>query len=281
MTVSYTNDERAELLSRAVNMLAAFDEVVAVGLSGSSANGTADHLSDLDICVFATPDLPDPKSRRQRLESAALGEITYVDIDFEVSRGDGVFVNGKACDFIWMSVPKVEAFLKSLALDFECDEFLPGGLLKTDAVHDPDGLIERLQRAVPDYPRERAMYRVEKSICVAHSSLYVLRWLEKAVARGDSFSFLKFKYQLLDNFFTALFALNRQWFSDEKRLVEKVEEFDHTPGQAKSRLGAVIMQSGNSAPLAGSLKELKSLFFDLACLSRKVYPELEIPTAWD
>lgn len=246
MIIMHSDDDSAEVLPRVVELLTGFDEVVAVGLSGSSATGITDYLSDLDVCVFANPDIPEPKLRRQRLESGTLGKITYFDVDFQVSRGDGVSVDGKACDLNWMSVPGIVSFLESLVADFDCDEFVPGGLMKTKAVYDPDGVIERLQRAIPDYPRERVLHRIEKSISAAHFSLYVLRWLEKAAARDDYFSFLKFKHQILDNFFTALFALNRQWFCDEKRLVGKTEEFEHAPSRAKSRLAALIMHTGES-----------------------------------
>jgi len=280
MTKFDLDDDRTRLLSRAVDILTGFPEVVAVGLSGSSATGTTDCLSDLDICVFADPDFPEPNLRRERLESGGLGEITYFDVDFEVSRGDGVSLNGKACDFNWMSVPRVTSFLESLVVDFDCDEFVPGGLLKTRGVYDPQGLIEHLQEAVPEYPRERATHRIEKSISAARFSLYVLRWLEKAAARNDYFSFLKFQYELLDNFFTALYAINQQWYCDEKHLVENVDELAYAPSRAKARLTQVIMHSGESSSLAESLKELKFLFAELVCLSRKLYPGLELPTEW-
>ncbi|MFC1735919.1 nucleotidyltransferase domain-containing protein [Candidatus Hydrogenedentota bacterium] len=283
MTKFDLDDDRARLLSRAVDVLTGFDEVVAIGLSGSAANGATDDLSDLDICVFADPDLPEPSLRRVRIESGGVGKIAYFDVDFigSPSRGDGVSLHGKVCDFNWMTVAGVTSFLESLFVDFDCDEFAPGGLLKIKDVHDPQGVIKTLQEAVPEYPSERAVHRIEKSISAARFSLYTLRWLEKAAARNDYFSFLKFQYELLDNFFTALYAMNRQWYCDEKRLVENIDKFAHAPSQAQARLTQVIMHSGKCSSLSESLKELKALFAELACLSRKMYPELELPTEWN
>ena len=195
MTILDIDRNNEARLSRVVDFLTSFDEVVAVGLSGSAAGGNTDYLSDLDICVYAAPDLPDARERRERLEAVGLGEIQYFDVDFEVSRGDGLSLNGTECGFIWMSVPKVELFLKSLVVDFDCDEFLPGGLLMTKAIYDPENLIARLQTAVPEYPDDRSKGRIKRSVLAARYSLYVLRWLEKAAARNDYFSFVKFKYE--------------------------------------------------------------------------------------
>ncbi len=280
MTKFNLDDDRTRFLSRVVDFLTGFDEVVAVGLSGSGATGNMDRFSDLDVCVYTKPDLPEAKTRRERLESAGLGEIQYFDVDFEVSRGDGLSLNGKRCDLNWMSVPKVELFLKSLVVDFDCNEFLPGGLLMTKDIYDPNGLIEHLQKAVPAYSPERSMHRIKKSVSAAHFSLYVLCWLEKAAARNDYFSFLKFKFEILDHFFTALFALNRQWFCQEKRLVEMVDRFPYAPSSARTRLTEVIVHSGTSSSLGESLKEIKSLFSELVGLSVQAYPGLELPSEW-
>ncbi|HUT24098.1 MAG TPA: nucleotidyltransferase domain-containing protein [Sumerlaeia bacterium] len=282
MTKFDLDNERTNQLSRAVDFLTGFEEVIAVGVSGSSATGTRDDLSDLDVCVFTDPNLPEPKLRRERLESSALGEITHFDVDFGVSRGDGVSLRGKPCDFNWMTVPGVASFLESLAVDFDCGEFVPGGLLMTQSVYDPQGIIEHLQEAVPEYSRERAMHRIEKSISSARSLLYgFLRLLDKAVARDDYFSYLRFQYELLDKFFTALYAANRQWFCDEKRLVEDVDKFAYAPSRAKDRLTQITRHSGKCSSLADGLEEIKSLFAELVCLSLKMYPELELPTEWN
>ena len=83
-------------------------------------------------------------------------------------------------------------------------------MAKLKSLHDPKAIIENLKDAVPKYPRERATHRIKSNISAMYFSLYVLRWLEKAAARNDYFSFLKFQYEFLDNFLTALFALNLQ-----------------------------------------------------------------------
>ncbi|MCP4643508.1 MAG: hypothetical protein GY851_23875, partial [bacterium] len=152
---------------------------------------------------------------------------------------------------------------------------------KVRALHDPDGVIEALQRAVPTYPSARAAHRVQAAVRAARFSLYVLRWLDKAAGRGDVFSFLKHEYELLDYLFTALYALNQEWLCEEKRLVERVTAFDRVPHDIDIRLSAVIVHKGPCASLDRSLKELKSLFADLSELALDVRPDLDVPVDWD
>ena len=50
-------------ISKALDILKGFDEVAAIGLSGSSARGNHDGMSDLDIVVFASGEIPCPETR--------------------------------------------------------------------------------------------------------------------------------------------------------------------------------------------------------------------------
>lgn len=280
MEVLQIDDGMQSTLNRAVSILRGFDEVAAIGLSGSLAKGTGDGLSDLDICVFASEGVPDAQDRRTAYAAAGIEEIAYLDVDFEVSRGDGVSINGRDCCLIWMYSPNVEGFLKSLLIDFDCDEFLPGGVLSTRPVYDLHNLIERLKGMVPEYPTERSRYRIRESLRRAHFSLYVLCWLEKAVVRNDYFLFFKHQYDLLDNFFTAVFALNRQWFCEEKRLIEIVGSFELAPTDVRERLRTTMLHTGRCSSLRGCMVEIKGLFGDVVSLAKKQHPDFELPVEW-
>jgi predicted nucleotidyltransferase len=267
-------------ISKALDILKGFDEVAAVGLSGSSVSGKQDEMSDLDIAVFASWELPDPETRKARYATYGISDLAYFDVDFEVSRGDGLQIDDVDCSFIWMSLQKARAFLQALTEDFDCDEFLPGGLMTMQTLLDPDETIASLRDSVPSYPEIRARQRITRNLREAHYSIYVLAWLQKAAIRNDYFSFLKNEYEVMDRFFTALFALNHQWFSHEKRLTEIVSGFEVVPRDVGYRIKSIIMHKNSCEDLSRCQQEIKRLFADLAAISQEKYPGLNVPRDW-
>lgn len=266
--------------AKAVDILKGFEDVAAIGLSGSAARGNPDEMSDLDIAVFASREVPSPERRQRRYATCGIREPAYFNVDFETSRGDGLLIDGVDCGFIWMSLPVAEAFLRNLTEDFDCDEFLPGGLVTMQPLMDPGGTIPALQDAIPCYPEARAKHRIMSNLRGAHFSIYVLAWLRKAAVRNDHFSFLKNEFQVLDSFFAAVFALNRQWYSHEKRLTQIVREFEVIPPDVGTRIETIIMHTNGCEDLSRSEREIKSLFADLADISKETFPGLDVPTDW-
>ena len=108
-------------------ILEKFDEVKAVGLSGSVARDVSDELSDLDICVFVDDQLPTPDRRKRKYEECGISNFKYLDGDLEDSRIDGLIIGDANFDFLWMSLQRSERFLRGLSENHECDEYLPGG----------------------------------------------------------------------------------------------------------------------------------------------------------
>lgn len=267
-------------ISKALDILKGFNEVAAVGLIGSFTSGNHDEMSDLDIAVFACGELPDFETRKIRYETCGISDLAYFDVDFEVSRGDGLKIDDVECSFIWMGLPKVKAFLRALTEDFDCDEFLPGGLMTMRPLFDPDETIASLRDSMPSYPEARARQRITRNLREAHFSIYVLSWLQKAAMRNDYFSFLKNEYEVLDRFFTALFALNHQWYSHEKKLTEIVRGFEVIPRDVGYRIESIIMHKNGCEDLSRCQQEIKGLFADLAAVSQQKYSCLNVPKVW-
>jgi hypothetical protein len=157
---------------------------------------------------------------------------------------------------------------------------LPGGLSTVKALHDPRGTISKLQSEIPSYSEARARHRVRQSIGQAHYSLYGLGWLKKAAVRRDHFSFLKNESDLLEKFFYALFALNRTWFSDEKRLTSRIRQFEYCPEHADRRIQSIIMHQDDNEQLAVCLANIKQLFQDMVSCAHRKYPDLDLPIDW-
>lgn len=91
--------------------------------------------------------------------------------------------------------------------------------------------------------------------------------------RGGYFSFRKH----LDHFIICVFALDRTWYREEKRLVTVLDDFELVPAHAGQRLTALLMHTGENAGLITSLDGLKELFMELAALAQHHYPDVRFP----
>jgi predicted nucleotidyltransferase len=270
-----------KIVQSALMLPARIEEIRAVGLSGSRARQMADTLSDVDLCVYVAGELPSANTRREAYHALGFNHELYFDIDFESSHGDGFEMDGLRCDFTWMSITAVTEFLEALTVDFDCPEWLPGGLQTVEPLYDPHSELVRLQNNIPAYSDARAQHRVAKILQEAHFTLYGLGWLDKAALRRDVFSFQKYQHALLQNLFAVLYALNQQWFSDEKRLTKRIMAFDLKPNQVDDRIENIIMHKHGNENLKTCLTNIKSLFADTVSLVNKKYPELECPSKWD
>jgi len=274
------NYEHNMIVGKIAEIFRSFEEVVAIGLTGSRASGNMDLYSDFDFVVMAKGDIPDDKYRKHHYKNHGIADFPYFNVKWEVSLEDGMTIDGMRCECIWMSVPFIKIFLDSLNTNFDCDEFLPGGLLNTTSLYDPDGLINSLKSKVPLYSGERSMHRVKKHLNRAYFSIYVLGWFDKAASRNDYFSFFRHKRDLIDDFITCIFALNKRWFSDEKRIFEIFETFELIPPDVSNRLASVIMNSGENIDLIKCLKNIKSLFEEVASIATKKYRISDFPMEW-
>jgi len=269
------------IIEKAIQLRDQLADVQAIGISGSQARGGVDAFSDVDICIFVRGDYPAAEIRRQAFADLGFGEPIYFDVDFKTSRGDGFRVDQIHCDFNWMVVERVQEFLASLADDFDCAEWLPGGVATIKTLHDPSNLIQQLQSEIPLYPKARARHRVQQALQEAHFSLYEIEWLPKAAHRGDAFSFLKYQYLLIERLFYVLFALNQVWFSDEKRLTEHIAGFEAIPKNAGARIQRLILHQDSNEKFKDNLNNLKALFKETAIIAQYRFPNLDLPLDWD
>lgn len=275
-----TNRVFKEVTENSMQLLPLLGAVKAIGISGSYARATIDPLSDIDICVFADPDIPLAHVRGSAYQEVGCGEVIYFDVDFETSRGDGFRMDGVRCDFNWMSVPRVKEFLQRLRTDFGTPEYLPGGLMQVKEILDPDGVIAGLKAAIPVYSDERAQYRIKKAVEDLHFSYYELGWLGKAVYREDILLFFKYQVQTLDSIVQILFALNKAWLADEKGLIKLIGNFECAPTEMSARLNEIMTSRNDRHDLESAYQQLKELLFDIVQVALKRYPGLDLPQSW-
>lgn len=264
-------------LKEPISLLRGFSQVEAIGLSGSSTRGLKDSWSDTDLCVFVSGPIPSMQDRQEYYTTQGISEIKYLDGDLEVSRIDGLKLAGETYDFLWMDLSEARNYLMAMASDFDCDEYLVGGLEGTTALFDPTGHIQALQDLVPEYTDHRARHRVRLHIEKAHFSIFGLDWARKAPARNDTFSYTFNLNIAIDHFVLALLALNRKWRCHEKRLLQQIDMLRLAPHNVSARLESVLLFQGADLDLGANSDQVKQLFTELASLGMNEFPELELP----
>ena len=261
-------------------ILEEFEDVEAVGLSGSVARSVSDEFSDLDICVFVKDQLPSPDKRKRKYEEFGISDFRYFDGDLKDSRIDGLVIDDVDFDFLWMSLRRSERFLRDLSKNHECDEYLPGGLLELQPLVDPRQRIASLRGLIPPYSEARAKARVKSNVKSARFSIYALEWTTKAPYRNDYFSFFFNKWMVFDHFVSALFALNRQWRAHEKRIIDQIRRLDIVPRNAACRVESIILHDKENTSLEANAGSIKELLSDLTALALKQFPDIDLPVEW-
>jgi len=269
------------ILSKAVELFKDFREVVSIGLSGSRAKSDADQYSDFDFVVLAKGDIPSAERRKRQYESRGAADFPYFDIDHQVCIDDGLTTDGMRCEIMWMSVPFIKTYLASLESNPDCEEFLPGGLLRTKSLFDPDNVIDALKAEVPVYSTERAINRLRKHLSNALFHIYVLGWFDRAAFRNDHFCFFRHARDIIEDFITCSFALNKRWYSDEKRVIGILDSFKLIPTNVSERLTSIIMHTGGNADLNRCLRNLKELFKEISSIANEEYPNSGLPLDWE
>ncbi len=206
---------------------AARSEVVAVAVAGSRATGVDDRHSDIDLYVYADPEVP--VAARAALADE-FGVPGWRDIDNrfwgpgdEWSTGSApaplgidlmYFTPGWIADRLDRVLVRHEASLGySTCFWHTVRQSLP--------LFDRDGWFARVKAmaAVPyPEPLRRAIVAYNHPpLRATHSSL--MQQLERAVERGDRVSVQHRLTAMLASYFDILFAVNRQAHPGEKRLV--------------------------------------------------------------
>jgi hypothetical protein len=270
-----------DIFSKLAKGLRTFPEVKAIGISGSYAINKQDKYSDIDCCIISESLIPSTEKRIKAYSKIGNIAMQWSNIDFEISVGDAFKIDGLEIDMIWMTHPEIIKFIQNLEKDVKCDEFLPGGIKKTNAIFDPERIIEKIKAKVNKYPDKRARNRAITFIKDAHFNLYTLSWLKKAEYRNDYFSFSKNQHEILDYLIKVIFALNKEWLSDEKRILPMIENMTNVPKDAANRIRSLIMHDDRNVTMKKSLKEIKQLFKETYLITNQLYPDLKLNFSWE
>jgi hypothetical protein len=284
------DDRASRTCAKALEILRRFDEVKAVGLAGSQALGEADQYSDVDLQVFTVSDIPDVGRRREAYDG--LPGVRHGPIDHSVAAEfdsppfsvnfvvDWLTLDGIKCDFLWLAQPDVDRLLGKLGDDPDHPETIAVLAGDIGPVFDPGGYIRQLRDRRPAYTEERARGIAARSLAYAHWFVCDWRVLEKALYRKDVIAYQAAETEMVEQFIVALYAVNRAWRHNRRRLRFRSRGFAILPEGCADRIESMILRCGAHRDLESCHRELRMLFRDLAIAANEKYPEWNLPTEW-
>jgi hypothetical protein len=199
----------------------------AVALGGSITSGTAGADSDVDLYVYASPEIPIAERRRIALAGTSRWEI---DNRFFEPGDEWVdAATGLAVDLMYRHPAWIEEQLDALLVRHQARTGYTTafwhGVRASLPLFDRGGWYARLQaRAQAPYPEplRRAIVARNHPLLRGNLSSFLAQ-MRRAAARGDAVSLQHRAAAFLASWFDLLFALNRQTHPGEKRLVALAE----------------------------------------------------------
>jgi predicted nucleotidyltransferase len=263
------------LIQNIVSEVQQVNGVQAIVLGGSRARGTHTPSSDVDLGIYYDPDQP--------LDVSALGEVATrlddrhaVDLVTPIS-GWGPWINGggwlrisnQSVDFLYRDLEKVQTAITSCLNGNVEIHYQPGhpfGFLSSiylsevavcQPLWDPEGVLAKLKSIVYPYPDplkkaviDRFAWEIDFSIDIAKKSV---ERADVAYASGCCFRSVMCLLQVL-------FALNREYWLNEKGALNIAEHFEIKPADLRNRVNKIFRildaESGSLQRAIALLKEL-------------------------
>jgi hypothetical protein len=241
----------------------------AVALGGSTTAGTASAGSDVDLYVYALPEIP--IADRVRVARASASRCEIDNRFFEPGDEWVDDATGLAVDVMFREPRWIEDQLDRVLVRHEAtvgySTCFWHNVRSSELLFDRDGWFAALKRrAEAPYPEplRRAVVAKNHPLLRDHISSF-LRQVARAVARGDAVSVNHRVAALLASFFDILFAVNREPHPGEKRLVEIAEaRCQKRPPSLARRVNDLVASIGrpgddvvsNASSLVVSLDEI-------------------------
>lgn len=279
--------EKEEILRSAVKALKDVSNVVAIVLGGSYARGVAGSSSDIDIGVYYRAAAPFSVAEvRSVAEAICTSGTTPAVTDLY---GWGPWVNGGAwiqtpvtkVDLVYRNLDQVEAVLAEGCLGVcrhDYDQQPPFGFRSVIyfgethyciPLYDPDGEIAKLKQRVSAYPKPLKDSITRESLWGGEFSIWSCEGFAQA---GDTYNAAGCMSRVAQFLVQALFALNEEYFLNDKHVNRIVGQFAIAPGDFVARLGEILAQPGRSAgELCESLDRLRQLWVETVALTEGSY----------
>jgi predicted nucleotidyltransferase len=257
--------------------------VAAVVLGGSRARGSHTPTSDVDLGIYYHPDRP--------LDLEALGHVA-AEIDDEhradlltpiggwgpwINGGGWLTVRSVPVDFLYRDLNRVAAVVEAChagQVDIAYQPGHPHGFVSAiymaeiaicRPLWDPQGSMAALKAQTQPYPAALRTALVQK---FAWEADFALATAKKGVPRADVAYVAGSCFRSVSCMLQVLFALNGQYWLNEKGAVALAESFPLRPPELRARIEAVFaLLSADAQALEAALEVLDSLVRDTAFLA--------------
>ena len=273
------NGDVDDLIRDLVERVREVGGVVAVVLGGSRARNTHTPESDIDLGIYYDPVAP--------LDIIGLERVAYAVDDAHrpglvtatggwgpwINGGGWLTVQGIAVDFLYRDLSRVRHYTEAAGagqIEFVYQPGHPLGFASyiymseiavCRAYWDPQGAIAQLTRQTVPYPPRLKEAIIRQFWWEADFSLQIAR---KAVSRGDVAYVAGCCFRAVGCLLQTLFALNDQYWLNEKGATALAATFPHTPGDLQARVAAAFTRL---APAPAALTEAVAI---LTALVREV-----------
>ena len=245
----------AALAQRVADLFIKLPQVEAIALGGSWLGGAADDLSDIDVYVYTTSDVP-IETRREIVEM--LGGATRASMHMTFWGYDDMWLDadtGIEVDIVYFDKTWIEEQLERVLTQHQ-----PSGGYTTSfwytvrnsrILQDPSGWFAKLRTwSKQDYPEalRRNIIRFNHPVLRNLMPSY-LNQLARSVQRRDFVSINHRVAGFLASYFDVLFALNRVLHPGEKRLLTfALGRCERLPDNMEAEVKAVLHASGTVDP---------------------------------
>jgi predicted nucleotidyltransferase len=280
-----------ELAQFVAQRLSKVKGVVAVVLGGSHARGDAKPDSDIDLALYYYPDKPlDIAKLREladELEEVDSKQERYKDRGPTEPGGWGPFINGgswleiqgQRMDWLYSNILEVQQAITDAVAGKNMFHHQPGHphgfhthmfaaqVHTAKTLYDPMGDFAKLQAQVLEYPPKLQRALIKDFLWQAGFALQVA---EKSAKRGEGFYVAGCLFQSAACLVQVLFALNKQFFLNEKGSVDLVDTFEKKPEKFATRVRTMLESLGTTAT---ELEERLEGFYKLAEETKKLCKE--------
>jgi len=284
-----------KICARVATRLSRIDRIEAVALGGSWSRRTARADSDIDLGLaydgghaFSIAELSD--AARELDDRHLDGLVTPLGAwGAAVNGGGWLLIDGNHVDFLYRDLNRVrEVTERCIAgqpdavyqlghpMGFQTQIYV-GETHFCRPVFDRNGRLARLKEMVAEYPEKMRVALVRKHL---FDSAFHLEIADKPAARAD----VMYVSQCLataTGFMTlVLYALNRQFFMNEKRAFLQSAGFAIRPPQLHERVKKILGAIGvDASALTSSVDAMRDIHRDLARLCRNEMPAAELEKA--
>lgn len=286
MPNTQTTPPIAEILAA---RFAEIPQVIAVAFAGSSMIGVADALSDIDIYVYTTTDIPvDIRTALVHTftEQAEINNQFWETGDEWIDPKIGLGIDITYRSPKWIA-DEIERVLVRYQASIGYSTCLWYNVLVSQQLYDRDGWFGKLQeRASQPYPNPLKRAILAKNYPLLRKTQSSFRHqIEIAAQRHDLLSVNHRIAALFASYFDVLFAINHVPHPGEKRLVELAQTLcSHVPRHMGEHITAVIAATTSVKTLPSLIKQVDQLLDSLdelllgeGLITNSDHPKLVIP----